>query len=83
MLCTGIYPRQLSRSSQSKEKSANGLLLWSIRALNGSQAIPMAVAADKQPAIGQNQLVEFGSLEVISKKGDSKLSGSPAIQLKR
>lgn len=34
----------------------------------------MTVAADKQPAIGQNQLVEFENLEVnISKKGDSKL----------
>lgn len=73
VLCTGIYPKTAFGQSEQK-KDANGVLLWSIRALNGSELFNVTVAADKQPAIAQNQLVEFENLEVnISKKGDSKL----------
>lgn len=73
LLCAGIYPKTAFQQSEQK-KDANGVLLWSVRALNGSELFNVTVAAEKQPAISQNQLVEFENLEVnISKKGDSKL----------
>ncbi len=58
----GIYPKTAFGQSEQK-KDANGLLLWSIRALNGPELFNVTVAADKQPAIGQNQLVELENLE--------------------
>ena len=74
VLCTGVYPKTGFNEQSEQKKDANGVLLWSIRALNGSELFNVTVAADKQPAIGQNQLVEFENLEVnISKKGDLKL----------
>ena len=73
VLCTGIYPKTAFQQSEQK-KDANGALLWSVRALNGSELFNVTVAADKQPAIGQNELITFENLEVnISKKGDAKL----------
>lgn len=73
LLCAGIYPKTAFQQSEQK-KDANGVPLWSVRALNGSELFNVTVAADKQPAINQNELVTFDNLEVnISKKGDSKL----------
>ncbi len=58
-------------SRQSEQEGRHGFVLWSIRALNGSGAINVTAAADKQPVIGQKPTyVEFENLEVnISKKG--------------
>lgn len=71
VLCTGIYAKTAFGQSEQK-KDANGVLLWSIRALNGPELFNVTVAADKQPAIAQNELVEFENLEVhISKKADN------------
>lgn len=71
--CAGIYPKTVFGQSEQK-KDANGVFLWSARVLNGAEPFNVTVAADKQPAIAQNDLVEFENLEVnISKKGDSKL----------
>lgn len=83
VLCTGIYPKTGYQQSEQK-KNANGVLLWSVRALNGSELFNVTVAAEKQPAISQNQLVEFDNLEVnISKKGDSKLVWFTCDSVKR
>lgn len=71
VICTGIYPKTAYGQSEQK-KDANGVLLWSVRALNGSELFNVTVAGDKQPAISQNELIEFENLEVhISKKADS------------
>ncbi len=71
VICTGIYPKTAYGQSEQK-KDANGILLWSVRALNGSELFNVTVAGDKQPAISQNELVEFENLEVhISKKADN------------
>lgn len=83
VICTGIYPKTAYGQSEQK-KDAQGVLLWSIRALNGSELFNVTVAADKQPAIAQNELVEFENLEVnISKKGDSKLVWFTCDSVKR
>lgn len=71
LLCAGIYPKTAFQQSKQK-KDANGVPLWSVRALNGSELFNVTVAGDKQPAISQNELVEFENLEVhISKKADN------------
>ena len=71
VVCTGIYPKTAFKQSEQK-KDANGVLLWSARVLNGSELFNVTVAANKQPAISQNELVEFENLEVhISKKADN------------
>lgn len=73
LLCAGIYPKTAFQQSEQK-KDANGVPLWSVRVLNGAEPFNVIIAADEQPAISQNQLIEFNNLEVnISKKGDSKL----------
>lgn len=73
LLCAGIYAKTVFQQSEQK-KDANGVPLWSVRVLNGAEPFNVTVAADEQPAISQNQLIEFDNLEVnISKKGDSKL----------
>ena len=73
LLCAGIYPKTAFQQSEQK-KDANDVPLWSVRVLNGAEPFNVTVAADEQPAVGQNELVEFENLEVnISKKGDSKL----------
>lgn len=73
VLCAGIYPKTVFGQSEQK-RDANNVPLWSVRVLNGAEPFNVTVAADKQPAIAQNELVEFENLEVnISKKGDSKL----------
>ena len=73
LLCAGIYPKTAFQQSEQK-KDAHNVPLWSVRVLNGAEPFNVTVAADEQPAIGQNELVEFENLEVnISKKGDSKL----------
>lgn len=83
VLCTGIYPKTGYQQSEQK-KDANGVLLWRVCALNGSELFNVTVASDKQPAISQNQLVEFENLEVnISKKGDSKLVWFTCDSVKR
>lgn len=83
VLCTGIYPKTVFGQSEQK-KDANNVPLWSIRVLNGAELFNVTVAADKQPAISQNQLVEFENLEVnISKKGDSKLVWFTCDSVKR
>lgn len=73
LLCAGIYPKTAFQQSEQK-KDANGVPLWSVRVLNGAEPFNVTVAADEQPAISQNELIEFENLEVnISKKGDTKL----------
>lgn len=73
LLCAGIYPKTAFQQSEQK-KDANGVPLWSVRVLNGTEPFNVTVAADEQPAISQNELIEFENLEVnISKKGDTKL----------
>lgn len=73
LLCAGIYPKTAYQQSKQK-RDANDVPLWSVRALNGTEPFNVTVAADEQPAIGQNELIEFENLEVnISKKGDTKL----------
>lgn len=72
-LCAGIYPKTAFQQSEQK-KDANDVPLWSVRVLNGAEPFNVTVAADEQPAISQNELIEFENLEVnISKKGDTKL----------
>ena len=74
LLCAGIYPKTAFHQQSEQKKDANDVPLWSVRALNGTEPFNVTVAADEQPAIGQNELIEFENLEVnISKKGDSKL----------
>lgn len=73
LLCAGIYQKTAFQQSEQK-KDANGVPLWSVRVLNGAEPFNVTVAADEQPAISQNELIEFENLEVnISKKGDTKL----------
>lgn len=73
LLCAGIYPKTAFQQSEQK-KDAQDVPLWSIRVLNGTEPFNVTVAADKQPAISQNELIEFENLEVnIAKKGDTKL----------
>ena len=74
VVCTGIYPKTDFKQQSEQKKDANGVYLWNARVLNGTEPFNVTVAADKQPAINQNELVEFENLEVnISKKGDIKL----------
>lgn len=73
LLCAGIYPKTAFQQSEQK-KDANGVPLWSVRVLNGTELFNVTIAADSQPAINQNELITFENLEVnISKKGDTKL----------
>lgn len=74
VLCTGVYPKTGFNEQSEQKKDANGVLLWSVRALNGSELFNVTVAADRQPAIAQNEPIMFDNLEVhISKKDDAKL----------
>lgn len=74
LLCAGVYAKTGFNEQSEQKRDANNVPLWSIRVLNGAEPFNVTVAADKQPAIAQNELVEFENLEVnISKKGDLKL----------
>lgn len=74
LLCSGVYAKTGFNEQSEQKKDANGVLLWSVRVLNGAEPFNVTVAADKQPAISQNDLIEFENLEVnIAKKGDTKL----------
>lgn len=73
VLCTGVYPKTVFGQSEQK-KDANGVLLWNVRVLNGTEPFNVTIAADEQPAIERNEPVDFENLEVhISKKDDTKL----------